>query len=428
MIKRFLILVLFSFTVSVYGQDAHYPPGKQRLDFAKTYFEFGARGYTSFTGKRISGNSISSFEHAHSLQPYLSWGGFHFWGHAEFFVELPLEQLRLKGSSNADFRLNHNVVTGVRLLPWVFQEQKVRPYFGASWASLEFSQTPQAESKQPSHFKDFRLVTDFGFLYGYKGFVLRAGLTYSPDNTWEYPLSRTVFEQIETPAFTAQLGLLYTFDSSRNEKPESIEKWNTYPRVSPLGSTASRAGDFFVGLGPSSSFSLSKSEYNQTVFPFLQDKISSSGYFDMAIGYQLNKAGLFAALSFRNPVFEAEGYEVRQKIQKNSLALEVNKHLFDYSGFAPYIGVNVAYDYIEYSEDDQGISRIASFEQLEPGITLGWDILPGKTEEYLILRTNIRWYPFSSFDIEGTTFNFSQLEYNLIQVVFYPGRLLNARK
>ena len=421
------MLLLFSFAISVYGQDTRYPHGKQRLDFAKTYFEFGARGYSSFTGKRISGDRISSFEHGQSLQPYLSWGGYHFWGHAEFFVELPLQQLRLKGSSDSDFRLNHNVVTGMRLLPWVFQEKKIRPYLGASWSSLEFSQTPEAETEQPRHFKDFQLVTDFGLLYGYKGFVLRAGLTYSPNNAWKYPLSRTVFEQIETPAFTAQFGLLYTFDSSNNDKPESVEKWNTYPRVSSLGSTATRKGDFFVGLGPSSSFSLSKSEYNQRVFPFLQDQISSSGYFDVAIGYQFNKAGVFAALSFRNPLFEAEGYNVQQKIQKNSLAFEVNKHLFDYSGFAPYIGFNVAYDHLEYVEDDAGLGREISFERLEPGITLGWDILPGKTDEYLILRTNLRWYPFSTFDIQGTAFSFSQLEYNLIQVVFYPGRLLSSR-
>jgi len=425
--KRFLILLLFSFAISVYGQDTSYPHSKQRLDFAKTYFEFGARGYTSFTGKRVSGNHITSFEHTQSLQPYLSWGGFHFWGHAEFFVELPLEQLRLKSSSDSDFRHNHNVVTGVRLLPWVFQERKIRPYVGASWSSLEFSQTPSAETEQPRRFKDFQLVTDLGLLYGYKGFVLRAGLTYAPDNTWEYPLSRTVFEEIETPAFTAQLGLLYTFDSSKNDKPESVEKWNRYPRVSSLGSTASRTGDFFVGLGPSSSFSLSKSKYNQTVFPFLQDQISSSGYFDVAIGYQFNKAGLFAALSFRNPVFEASGYDVHQKIQKNSLALEVNKHLFDYSGFAPYIGFNVAYDHIDYFEDNRGKLRKTTFERFEPGVTFGWDILPGKTDEYLILRTNLRWYPFSMFDIEGTAFNFSQLEYNLFQAVFYPGRLLSSR-
>ena len=60
---------------------------------------------------------------------------------------------------------------------------------------------------------------------------------------------------------------------------------------------------------------------------------------------------------------------------------------------------------------------------IEPGLTFGWDIVPGKTNEALILRTNLRWYPFSEFEVNGRKFNFSQLEYNLIQVVFYPERL-----
>ena len=66
--------------------------------------------------------------------------------------------------------------------------------------------------------------------------------------------------------------------------------------------------------------------------------------------------------------------------------------------------------------------------KLDAGVTFGWDIVPGKTSEALILRTNLRWYPLSKFEIDGKKFNFSQLEYNLIQVVFYPNRLKKRRK
>jgi len=34
----------------------------------------------------------------------------------------------------------------------------------------------------------------------------------------------------------------------------------------------------------------------------------------------------------------------------------------------------------------------------------------------------------SSFEVDNTEFVFPQLEYNLIQVVFYPGRLKNMKK
>lgn len=112
----------------------------------------------------------------------------------------------------------------------------------------------------------------------------------------------------------------------------------------------------------------------------------------MSIGYQFNKANLFTALSFRNPKYENNAFDVKQRIRKNALALEVNKFLTDYSGFAPYVGINMAYDHLQYHENVAGTERRLSFSgKIEPGISFGWDIVPGKTSEALILRTNLRW-------------------------------------
>jgi len=127
-------------------------------------------------------------------------------------------------------------------------------------------------------------------------------------------------------------------------------------------------------------------------------------------------------LSFRNPKFETEGYGSIQTIKKTSFALEINKHLTDYTGFVPFIGLNLAYDQYKYSESVDDATKEESFNKLEPGVTFGWDILPGKTEKPFLLRTNLRWYPFSSFSIEDKSFDFSQLEYNLIQIVVFPQR------
>ena len=148
----------------------------------------------------------------------------------------------------------------------------------------------------------------------------------------------------------------------------------------------------------------------------MQQKLTSANYFDIALGYHFNKANLFAAISYRNPTYKTEGFGSNQTIKKSSLSLEVNKFLTDYSGFAPFIGINVAYDKLDYEQNVDGIKKQLTFTNaIEPGITLGWDIVPGKTNEALILRTNLRWYPFSKFKLKGENFNFSQLEYNLIQ-------------
>ncbi len=426
--QKLVPFILILCTLNIFAQQESLKKDKKRLDFAKMYFEFGNDFSSSFTGKRLVNDEIITFENSTSVTQHLNWGAFHFWGHAEFYVTFPVNQLNLKKDNETDFTLTNYVVTGARFLPWAFREKKIRPYAGVSWGSIDFQQRIKPDENQPILSKDFLLIPETGLMYGYKSLMIRLGLSYNYDNKWNYPLSRTTFSEIETPKFNFQLGLNYSFESSKREKPENKQLWNSYPRTSSIGYDATKFGDFFVAIGPSLSFSLSGSEYNKAELPYLKNKLTSSNYFDIATGYQFNKLGLFAALSFRNPTFETEGFDAKQTIKKTSLAFEVNKFITDYTGFAPYIGLNIAYDKLKYTENIDNISKELSFNSIEPGITFGWDIIPGKTSEVIVLRTNLRWYPYSSFKIDGKTFDFSQLEYNLIQVVFYPERLKKRKK
>lgn len=426
--KQITWLFCILYTVNVLAQSDTLGNENKRLDFAKMYFEMGGTFLPSFTGLFSQNNEISSFENPASVIQYLNWGGFHFWGHGEFYVTIPLAYRPFSKNEEASSEMFHSVVTGARFFPWAYRENKIRPYVGMNWSALDFQQKITSQEEQSIISKDFMLAYDAGILYGYKNFALRLGLNYLPSNTWEYPISRTQKATINTPKVGLQVGLLYSWDSTKDTNPKNIDKWNSYPTVSKqsLGSTS--FGDFYIGAGPSLSFSLKNSGYNQTELPYLKEKMASGNYFDLALGYNFNKAGLFTNLSFRNPKFETEGFGTKQNIQKTALLFEVNKFLIDYSGFTPYLGLNISYDKIKYREDIDGISKDLNLEsKVEPGITFGWDIQPGKNQEAVILRTNLRWYPFSSFDIEGKTFHFSQLEYNLIQVLFYPGRLKNRR-
>lgn len=426
---RSKILFLLAISLAWVAQAQHVSEReKKRLDFAKTYFEVGGNFSPSFTGKRLVNDRVEKFKNAASMHQYLNWGAFHFWGHAEFYVSFPLTQVNFQKSNETDFKLTPYVVTGARYYPWAFQERKIRPYVGASWGSMEFQQKNVDEEDEPLLSKDFMLIPETGVVYGYRGFMLRLGLRYIHDHQWQYPLSKSTLSTIKTPKFDLQIGLNYSFESSRNEKPETKDRWNNYPRVSKIGHDARRSGDLFIGIGPSLSFSLIRSSYNQIQLPHLKNRLASSNFFDIAIGYQFNRLGWFTALSFRNPTFETKGHSDKQTIRKTSLALEACKFLTDYTGFAPYVGINLAYDHLDYRQTVEGSQRGFDIRGIEPGITVGWDIVPGKTDEALILRTNLRWYPFSSFEIDGMKFDFSQLEYNLIQAVFYPGRLIKKGK
>ncbi|NVK52204.1 MAG: hypothetical protein HWD85_04660 [Flavobacteriaceae bacterium] len=422
--KHKLLSIAFGLLINSFVLAQKDSSKKERLDFAKMYFEIGGTYLPSFTGKQLENNTITAFDHSATLNPYLTWGGFHFWGHTEFYVTFPLSQLRLNEDNGTSHELNHSVATGVRIYPWAMEERKIRPYIGANWGALDFRQILEPDKNKSKLSKDFMLNYDAGVMYNYKKLALRLGINFFTDNKWYYPVSKTQLSEIRTPRMSFQMGLLYSFDSTKDTKEENIDKWNSYPTVSKLSYDANKFGDLFIGIGPSTSFSLSDSDYNAIQFPYLQQKLTSTNYFDIALGYHFNRANLFTAISYRNPTFETEGFGSKQTIKKTSLAVEVNKFLTDYSGFAPYIGLNIAYDRFNYEQNVDGVKTQQTFtNEIEPGFTFGWDIVPGKTNEALILRTNLRWYPFSKFEIDGTKFNFSQLEYNLIQVVFYPERL-----
>jgi len=421
--RQTVLLLLMISSFNLFAQK------KERLDFAKMYFEVGGTFLPSFTGQSLNNNAVKSFENSASAIQYLNWGGFHFWGHGEFYVSFPLNYKPFEKNEEASSEIFHSVVSGFRFYPLVYKEKRITPYLGMNWSALTFQQNINDTGESPMLSKDFILAGDVGVLYGYKNFSLRLGATYFPTAKWDYPISKTQKSAIKIPNLGFQIGLLYAWDSTKDTEQKNIDKWNRYPILSKQSLGSTTFGNFFIGAGPSISFSLNKSAYNQSELPYLQDQLASSNYFDIVIGYNFNKAGLFTTLSFRNPKFEAEGYGTKQTIEKTSLTFEVNKFLLDYSGFTPYIGLNVAYDKIDYREKVNELERQFTFyKKIEPGITFGWDIQPGKNQEALILRTNLRWYPFSSFKIEGKKFKFSQLEYNLIQLVFYPERLKRRNK
>jgi hypothetical protein len=427
--KQKLVMLMAVISMHAASQKDSVFRKKERLDFAKTYFEVGGNFLPSFTGKRLVGNEIQSFKNPASMIQYLTWGGFHFWGHAELYATFPLNHLPFKKNEEAGSEIMHSVATGARFYPWAYREKKIRPYLGISWSALDFRQMIKSDQRHTTRSKDIMAGFDAGIVYGYHGFSARVGINYFPNTNWNYYISRAVKTTIKTPDLGLQIGIIYSYESSGKQDTETAKKWNEYPMLSRQMNGSEKFGAFFIGTGPSMSFSLSKSEFNQQTFPYLKDKLASSNYFDIAIGYQFQKAGLFTAISFRNPKFVTEGFGTKQTIRKTSLALDITKFLFDFSGFAPFAGINISYDQIKYNETDNDTRRALVFgNRFEPGITFGWDIQPGKNQEALILRTNLRWYPLSSFRIDGKKFNFEQLEYNLIQVIFYPERFQKRKK
>jgi len=393
------------------------------LNFAKTYFEIGGQYAPPFNGYIIEQNKTQkSVDNSASIVPYLNIGGIHFWGHADFYISIPLSQFNLTKDETSNFVFNQSIVTGARYLPWAYRDNKVRPFIGGSWAVVNFKQENKANPLQPLFSKN-KLIFDAGLIYGKKNLMIRLGGSYYPSSKWNYPISETTFQEIKTPKWGVNIGLIYSMETTRSKDMESYNKiMNEYPTISSPTLDATKRGDWFLAVGPSSSFTLSNSEYNKATFPFFNKKPISNTFMDIAIGYQFNKAGIITSLSYRNPKFTNEGYGVKQTINKNSIVIEAYKFITDYSGFTPYIGLNIGYSNIKYKEESNENNYSKTFTSITPGLTVGWDILPGKTQQWFVLRTNVRWTPFEKFSVNGIEFSLNQLEYNVIQLVFYLSR------
>lgn len=388
--------------------------GRQRLNFAQTYMEAGGNTFPGFS------------QNPPVFQPNLTIGGIHFWGYADFYVTFPLTNMVLNSHQQRDFQLSESAVTGARFMPLAYKKGRFTPYLGAAWSVFNFKQGLSASLESPQLSKN-TLRFDVGFIIGTSSLALRAGVNYLPFNDLNYPISKTQFSKISLPAFYPSIGVAYIWETTRSKSMEDINKrLNKYPSWSSPKLQTRIIEGIFVGAGVSSSFRLSNSLYNQQKHPYLNNKPIAI-LPDFALGYHWGKQGFYTALSFRRMNFNLKGFQTHQQTQKQSLAFEIVVYISDYNGFTPYIGANLGLDKLIFDEKTANETIFITDKKLEPGLTFGWDILPGKTRQQWVLRTNMRWYPFQSLTVNGIKHNLSQLEYNFIQLVWYPTRSNNIQ-
>ena len=117
------------------------------------------------------------------------------------------------------------------------------------------------------------------------------------------------------------------------------------------------------------------------------------------------------------------GYGDYQKLTRRSVSLELFKFVGDYHGFAPFVGLSASLEKLQVLELILSEVHEHESEGVHPGIVFGWDIRPNDIQSWY-LRTNLRWYPTLELDTHAESrIDFSQLEFNFIQLVIFPNRL-----
>ena len=427
MIKSILIVIncVFLFCTITSAQLPFEEDGSKRFRFAQTTiggdFRFTPQTGTSYfldvNGERQSYNLGNT-----------SWGrfmisGWHFWGHVDFYIGLPVLKLSdSKFGETGNSFYNNGIETGLKLYPARIRDGKIRPYIGVSFNNSVFWQETNGVQNENLTRNTFPLQTGLTYVRGKNIFDL--GLTYNYQNSFDYHISKTQQEAITLPKYNLSVGWRTYFDVSLKDEPGFLDG-----RLNKLDEkifSDKKANGFSIAAGLSSPFYLSNN-FNTDNYPYLGDIHFSNSFIDYGLGYFIAKPDIHLNVAFRNYKSKLNVLGTQQTYHRTSVALEAYKFLFDYHGFVPFIGPVAGYDWNRLDVTVNSVADLSHREEgMKYGLIFGWDIRQDQIQ-WLMLRTNLRWYPNYNLTIDGAKNRFDQLEFNLIQAVFYPSRFKWAK-
>lgn len=360
-----------------------------------------------------------------ALVPRINIAGTHFWGHANFYISIPVANL-LDNSvpDGGNYTFNPGVETGLRLYPWRIEHGKVRPFVGTAFAVADWKQESPNGSGAFEHITRFPLQA--GLTYQRNNLLFELGGGYFFNNTTvEYYTDRTNSTNIQLPAAYLWLGCNIQLETTLSAEP-GFADGTTAETVARLEERRALSG-WSVAIGPSAAFVQGDAPRNEALYPAIGEHSGPGIFADIGLGYYYYPWDAHLNLAYRGNSSERSAYGQSQRLQRRALTLEAYKFLFDYHGFVPFAGPHLSREWYELTETVDGEEVYsATSRQWAPGITFGWDIRPNDLQGF-ILRTNLRYTPTRRIGAEGGV-SFAQLEFNFIQLVLYPGRLKRMRR
>jgi hypothetical protein len=418
--NSFLAALLLS-TLLVTSQETKQ---KDRYQFAHTYVGIESE-YLPQSGNFSTLNTDGTFD-TKSLPSFSSTrfviGGTHFWDHADFYVSIPL--LEFATGESKDAFIGNGVLTGFRYFPFKIKPNSIRPFAGVGFAGADL-RIKGAQGEGPTA-NNRQWYYEGGVSYRYKGNKLfDFGVRYFDNKSYNYANSKTTFEKTELNNLNFMFSYKRLFDFTQNYGKPDMKDYlkKAYDALeSEKGLSA-----FSFGIGFSATIPLEKIEYTERI-GFLNQQTTKNGNLDLGVAYYIHKWDAAARISFRPLKQKETAYGYTTQMRTNSFAFEAFKFLGDYHGFVPFVGPYAGLNNYNYKETDRG-DKVVDFTEnkLAYGLVFGWDIRLSDVD-YLILRTNLRYTPDLNYKKEGLSFTNNQIEFNFIQLVFYPERMKITKK
>jgi len=409
--RAIILTSLLLFTIQLIAQ-------KDRYHFAASYL--GLEGeiiQESNSFKSLnSQNQINNTDLPSTLTPRVLIGATHFWGHADFYISIPLSNLKISGNRHAS--ISNQVFTGFRFLPIKSQADHFSPYLGIGFNSKNYQQEG-ANGNSPLY-SNWQWYPEIGLSYRTKkNIVFEIGARYFEKNEYHTYISRDLINSTAVSPLSFSIALKKVVDLTSSYSSEGAQKF--LKKMHQKASENNALSAFSIGVGYNALIPLDKTDFASRL-PFFNDEIEGNLSPDIGVAYYLHQMDASLRLSFRPLKQKETSYHYTHQLNRNSFAIEAFKFLGDYHGFAPFIGPYVSYDFYRLRESDFGQELIhKTFEKFGYGVVFGWDIRQSNID-YLILRTNLRYTPDLNHKHQGLSFTASQLEFNFIQIVFYPER------
>lgn len=337
-------------------------------------------------------------------------GGTHFWGHADFFIAIPVYTTSKTSQTGPE--------TGARIYPWSISDRHLRPYGGIGVLPVIFRQEDGASVIR------IRTPLSAGFTFNARQNLVDLGVSWFYRNSTNYYFSPTISGTVRQYPIAISVGYKWMLETTI-----SAEKgWQSGATKMATDTLAKRRrlNGFTIAAGPSSAFFMRKSAHNETI-PYIADHTLSGIFADVGLGYYWHGADVQANLAWRSYASDISAYGTQQTASRRSLAIEGYKFLGDYHGFVPFAGPALSYEHLSVTETNATAVTHAGKRIISPGLTFGWDIRPNRLQA-LLLRTNLRYFPFLAVKMpDGKDVALDALEVNFIQLVIFPGRLRGLR-
>jgi len=397
---------------------------KRRTDFAKMYVGIDAFRTTGGTTQFANNGSLQTAPFNGTTSARILLGATHFWGHADLYIAIPVLNRQSAQNYPAGLRATNyseGIETGLRVFPWAIEAGKLRPFVGVSFKGISFAQV--SNDINP----DYRTVPSVsaivfpvqaGLWYAGKRWLVQAGANYQPRTDFQYPISRTNVGQLAVSPWSFNVGVSRWFNTNGWMASQAGVKYMAKTRKL---AARNRLSSWYVGLGPSASFEISKSEYVKEKHPYLNQGSPGGLLPDITAGRYFGKADLNVGISYRKLTSSSSGYNTRLDYRRSSYMIEAYKFLGDYHGFVPFVGPTLAYEDLTFIDTDGNRSQTFQRGKIGVGLIFGWDIRLSRAERWL-LRTNLRYTPNLHLNADDKKVAFDQMEFNFIQFVWFVGR------